>query len=333
MESSDNQITTCDDCMVCLCQMDVPSDTITTTCGHIFHMECISIWYDKQTNVFNCPACRESLKSTPKIIYDIPDSNNTLCTYFNGDTLEGVRENGEFIGQCKQTDVDGTFLEGERKNGEFIGQCKQTDVDGTFLEGEWKNGEFIGQCKEADVDGIFLEGEMKNGEFIGQCKYTFVCGTFLEGERKNGEFIGQCKQTWVDGTFLEGEWKNGQFIGQCKQTYVDGTFLEGERKNGQFIGQCKETYVRHNITRVRECEVKNRMFKYKLKCHIGTPVFQYDTKSRLINRFDSIKSCAKSLKTGRHQITKRLNGVKCRDTALYPANYYLNQYVFSTTKI
>ena len=310
MESSDNQITTCDDCMVCLCQMDVPSATITTTCGHIFHMECISIWYDKQTNVFNCPACRESLKSTPKIIYDIPDSNNTLCTYFNGYTIEGVRENGEFIGQCKYTFV-----------------C------GTFLEGEWKNGEFIGQCKEADVDGIFLEGEMKNGEFIGQCKYTFVCGTFLEGERKNGEFIGQCKQTWVDGTFLEGERKNGEFIGQCKQTYVDGTFLEGERKNGQFIGQCKETYVRHNITRVRECEVKNRMFKYKLKCHIGTPVFQYDTKSRLINRFDSIKSCAKSLKTGRHQITKRLNGVKCRDTALYPANYYLNQYVFSTTKI
>ena len=241
MESSDNQITTCDDCMVCLCQMDVPSDTITTTCGHIFHMECISIWYDKQTNVFNCPACRESLESTPKIIYDIPDSNNTLCTYFNGYTIEGVRE---------------------------------------------------------------------NGEFIGQCKYTFVCGTFLEGE-----------------------WKNGKFIGQCKQTDVDGTFLEGERKNGQFIGQCKETYVLHNITRVRECEVKNGMFKYKLKCHIGTPVFQYDTKSRLINRFDSIKSCAKSLKTGRHQITKRLNGVKCRDTALYPANYYLNQYVFSVTKL
>ena len=287
MESSDNQITTCDDCMVCLCPMNVQTDTVTTNCGHIFHTECISIWYDKQTNVFNCPACRKSLNSTPKIIRDIPDSNNTLCTYFNGDTLEGVRENGEFIGQCKYTFVCGTFLEGEWKNGEFIGQCKQTYVDGTFLEGEMNNGEFIGQCKETCVDGKFLEGEIKNGKFIGQ----------------------------------------------CKQTYVDGTFLEGERKNGQFIGQCKETYVLHNITRVRECEVKNGMFKYKHKFHIGTPVFQYDTKSRLINRFDSIKSCAKSLKTGRHQITKRLNGVKCRDTALYPANYYLNQYVFSTTKI
>ena len=241
MDSSDNQTTTCDDCMVCLCPMNVPTDTITTNCGHIFHTECISTWHDKQTNEFNCPACRESLKLTPKIIYDIPDSNNTLCTYFNGDTLEGVRE---------------------------------------------------------------------NGEFIGQCKYTFVCGTFLEGERKNGEFIGQCKQT-------------------C----VDGTFLEGERKNGEFIGQCKETYVLHNITRVRECEVKNGMFKYKHKFHIGTPVFQYDTKSRLITRFDSIKSCAKSLKTSRHQITNRLNGVKCRDPAIYPANYYLNQYVFSVTKL
>ena len=310
MEPSNNQITTCDDCMVCLCPMNIPTDTITTNCGHIFHTECISKWYDKQTNVFNCPACRKSLNSTPKIIRDIPDSNNALCTYFNGDTLEGVRENGEFIGQCKYTFVCGTFLEGERKNGEFIGQCKYTFVCGTFLEGEWKNGEFIGQCKQTYVDGTFLEGEMKNGEFIGQCKYTFVCGTFLEGE-----------------------WKNGEFIGQCKQTDVDGTFLEGERKNGQFIGQCKETYVLHNITRVRECEVKNGMFKYKLKCHIGTPVFQYDTKSRLINRFDSIKSCAKSLKTGRHQITNRLNGVKCRDPAIYPANYYLNQYVFSVTKL
>jgi len=264
MESSDNQITTCDDCMVCLCPMNVQTDTVTTNCGHIFHTECISIWYDKQTNVFNCPACRKSLNSTPKIIRDIPDSNNTLCTYFNGDTLEGVRE---------------------------------------------------------------------NGEFIGQCKYTFVCGTFLEGERKNGEFIGQCKYTFVCGTFLEGERKNGEFIGQCKQTCVDGTFLEGERKNGEFIGQCKETYVLHNITRVRECEVKNGMFKYKHKFHIGTPVFQYDTKSRLITRFDSIKSCAKSLKTSRHQITNRLNGVKCRDPAIYPANYYLNQYVFSVTKL
>ena len=224
MESYDNQIITYDDCMVCLCPMNVQTDTITTNCGHIFHTECISTWHDKQINDFNCPACRESLKSTPKIIHDIPDSNNTLCAYFNGDTLEGVRE---------------------------------------------------------------------NGEFIGQCKYTFVCGTFLEGERKNGEFIGQCKQT-------------------C----VDGTFLEGERKNGEFIGQCKETYVLHNITRVRECEVKNGIFKYKHKFHIGTPVFQYDTKSRLINRFDSIKSCAKSLKTGRHQITDRLNGVKCRDPAI-----------------
>ena len=218
MESSDNQITTCDDCMVCLCPMNVQTDTVTTNCGHIFHTECISIWYDKQTNVFNCPACRKSLNSTPKIIRDIPDSNNALCTYFNGDTLEGVRENGEFIGQCKYT---------------------------------------------------------------------------------------------------------------C----LDGTFIEGERKNGAFIGQCKETSVVHNITRVRECEMKNGMFKYTLKCHIGTPVFQYDTKSRLINRFDSIKSCAKSLKTSRHQITCRLNGVKCRDTALYPANYYLNQYVFSVTKL
>ena len=133
MESSDNQIITYDDCMVCLCPMNVQTDTITTNCGHIFHTECISTWHDKQTNKFNCPTwhdkqmnkfncptCRHSLISTPKIICDIPESNNTLCTFFNGDTIEGVREKGEFIGQCKLTYVCGAFLEGEMLNGEFI---------------------------------------------------------------------------------------------------------------------------------------------------------------------------------------------------------------------
>ena len=292
MESSNNQTTICDDCMVCLCPMNVPTDTITTNCGHIFHTECISIWYDKQSNKFNCPACRESLISTPKIRYDTPDSNNTLCTYFNGATLEGVNEKGDFIGHCKYTNEDGGSMEGERKNGYFIGQCKQTNADGTVME-----------------------GERMNGDFIGRCKFTFVGGVFLEGERNNGYFIGQCKQT--------------------KQTDIYREVYEGERKNGDFIGLCKYTYIneRQNIKRVLECEETNGVFKYKHKFHIGTPVFQYDKKSRLIKRFNSIKSCAKSLKTGRHQITDRLKGVKCLNTASYIVNDYLNQYVFSVTKL
>ena len=106
-------------------------------------------------------------------------------------------------------------------------------------------------------------------------------------------------------------------------------------KNGDFIGVCKNTYVNvsHAISRILECEVQNGKWKYKHKYHIGTPVFQYDKKSRLINRFDSIKSCAKSLKTSRHQITDRLNGVKCRDTHRYYSNNYVNQFIFTCVKL
>jgi len=34
-----------------------------------------------------------------------------------------------------------------------------------------------------------------------------------------------------------------------------------------------------------------------------------------------------------NQITDRLKGVECRDIARYPVNDYLNQYVFSMTKL
>ena len=292
MESSDNQITTCEDCMVCLCLMNVPTDTITTTCGHIFHMECISKWHDKQTNVFNCPACRKSLNSTPKIIRDIPDSNNTLCTYFNGDTIEGVHEKGEFTGQCKYT---------------YLNDNESEHIEpGDTLEGVRENGEFIGHCKLTSIDGYKIEGMYKNG-WTGECKITYTSGHI--GVYENGpSVVGYCKLTYPNGNVIEGMCENRQFFRECKFTYVNGKVVYG-------------------------CLFRGDKFKWKQNYHIGTPVFQYDTKSRLINRFDSIKSCAKSLKTGRHQITDRLNGAECNDPARYPANYYLNQYVFSVTKL
>jgi hypothetical protein len=294
MDSSDNQTTTCDDCMVCLCPMNVPTYTITTNCGHIFHTECISKWHDKQTNVFNCPACRESLKSTPKIIYDIPDSNNTLCTYFNRDTLEGVRENGEFTGQCKATyltENDDAFIQ----------------VGDTF-EGTYENGEFTGYCEHIGINGWKREGIYKNGEFEG----------------------GGTKITYPEGHIFV--YENGRDrIGHCKATFPNGDVVEGMHNRPWFKGECKFTYVNGNVV----YGVLQWMdeLKWKQNYHIGTPVFQYDKKSRLINRFDSIKSCAKSLKCSRHQITDRLKGVECHDTARYPVNDYLNQYVFSGKKL
>jgi len=296
MESSNNQSTTYDDCMVCLCPMNVPTDTITTNCGHMFHTECISKWHDKQTNVFNCPACRESLNSTPKIIRDISDSNNTLCTYFNGDTLEGVRENGEFTGQCKYTHLT------------EVTKSDNTDIlVGDIFKGIYENGEFIGHCKLTSIDGYKIEGMYKNG-WTGECKIIYTSGHI--GVYENGtRVVGQCKMIYPNGNVIEGMCENLRFFGECKFTYVNGKVVCG--------------VVCHN----------RYGWKWKQNYHIGTPVFQYDKKSRLITRFDSIKSCAKSLKTGRHQITDRLKGVECRDTARYQVNDYLNQYVFSVTKL
>jgi len=50
-------------CVVCLCEVDVDQDSITTQCGHVFHKECVLQWWThKPRRSIRCPTCRTKQK-------------------------------------------------------------------------------------------------------------------------------------------------------------------------------------------------------------------------------------------------------------------------------
>jgi len=50
-------------CVVCLCEVDVDEECITTQCGHVFHKECVLQWWThKPRRSIRCPTCRTKQK-------------------------------------------------------------------------------------------------------------------------------------------------------------------------------------------------------------------------------------------------------------------------------
>ena len=59
----------------------------------------------------------------------------------NGDTYQGVMENGKTHGQGTLVWANGDTYEGEWENGAIHGQGTYVWANGDTYEGEWKNGE------------------------------------------------------------------------------------------------------------------------------------------------------------------------------------------------
>jgi len=54
-------------CVVCLCEVDVDEESITTQCGHVFHKECVLQWWThKPRRSIRCPTCRTKQKIRSK---------------------------------------------------------------------------------------------------------------------------------------------------------------------------------------------------------------------------------------------------------------------------
>merc|ERR1719356_1861040 len=50
-------------CVVCLCEVDVDEESITTQCGHTFHKDCVLQWWThKPRRSIRCPTCRTKQK-------------------------------------------------------------------------------------------------------------------------------------------------------------------------------------------------------------------------------------------------------------------------------
>jgi len=54
-------------CVVCLCEVDVDEESITTQCGHVFHKDCVLQWWThKPRRSIRCPTCRTKQKIRSK---------------------------------------------------------------------------------------------------------------------------------------------------------------------------------------------------------------------------------------------------------------------------
>jgi len=50
-------------CTVCLCEVEVDEESITTQCGHTFHKDCVLQWWThKPRSSIRCPTCRTKQK-------------------------------------------------------------------------------------------------------------------------------------------------------------------------------------------------------------------------------------------------------------------------------
>lgn len=80
-----NDLNETKDCPICYCDFEEGENVAKLNCGHIFHKNCIILWFDKKISAPECPICRRNMyENQPKsrqneiqINYDqIPPNQN-----------------------------------------------------------------------------------------------------------------------------------------------------------------------------------------------------------------------------------------------------------------
>jgi len=79
-------------CVVCLCEVDVDEDSITTQCGHTFHKDCLLQWWThRPRSSIRCPTCRTKQKLRVK---SRAGRRHSSRAHQEGDTEGSGDENG-----------------------------------------------------------------------------------------------------------------------------------------------------------------------------------------------------------------------------------------------
>lgn len=87
-----NDLNETKDCPICYCDFEEGENVAKLNCGHIFHKNCIILWFDKKISAPECPICRrnmyenqpESRQNEIQINYDqIPNQNEDDIDIFS----------------------------------------------------------------------------------------------------------------------------------------------------------------------------------------------------------------------------------------------------------
>ena len=197
----------------------------------------------------------------------------------NGQTIEGIFVDDQFLGEGKFQLENGNFLVGKvdfaRKY--VLGPAKVYAVsqgsdkliyEGAFNESGQMNGEAVvhlpgfskpvyrgyiengvltsnrnGTAVEYNFpDGTSYRGQMLGGNFHGSGELSSARFTY-KGEFQKGLFHGQGSLTWSENWHYQGEFKNGVFSGHGVLKLDGMDKFTGEFENGVIHGQGVYEYV------------------------------------------------------------------------------------------
>jgi hypothetical protein len=91
--SPPEQHTNKNECPICYEDIRSVSESMTTTCGHIFHRRCMSRWLASR---HSCPMCRETLFDYDTYVFTSEEGHRTKLLCFNRAVLSGIMKKGMF---------------------------------------------------------------------------------------------------------------------------------------------------------------------------------------------------------------------------------------------
>ena len=132
--------------------------------------------------------------------------------------------------------------------GQYHGNGKLVDDDGTIYEGQWENGKIHGKGTETHPSRLhWYQGDFLNGKRHGQGEEIYLngkrfTGTWHEGEKKG---IGHGKEIYADRSTFEGEFMDGQKHNGTR-LYPDGSYYVGGWKDNKQYGTGRAYKLKQN---------------------------------------------------------------------------------------
>jgi len=155
----------------------------------------------------------------------------------NGNTYEGLWENGLQHGHGEILFFDGRRYIGAWKFGRLHGAGKMTFPNKSVYVGEFVEDEISGKGKLYFKNGDTYEGDFVNGRMDGQGKLESRVGWSYVGSFSNNNINGTGKFVDGAGKVYDGEWKNGVRHGKGKYIDGSGNVYEGEFYNNVMHGE------------------------------------------------------------------------------------------------
>ena len=154
-------------------------------------------------------------------------------TWVDGDSYSGEWQYDSIHGEGEYDFSNGDSLEGVFENGMFISGAYISENALEFII-KYKDGEST-SAWIAFSDGTIYEGGFADSAISGYGEMRYANGDTYAGEYVSSKRCGDGTYTWSFGDVYVGKWTNDKMDGDGKYTFASDVVLSGHFKNNDFI--------------------------------------------------------------------------------------------------